>query len=127
MARGIHDVDLVILVGDGGVLGEDGDAPLPLQVAGVHDPVDGDLIFTVDAALLQHFVDQGGFAVVNVGDDGNVSNFFLRCHIFLAPLLRLSSIFSQLKIIAHNQKDCNIFGENYERKSCRAEPADILA
>ena len=77
MARGIHDVDLGVLVPDGGVLGQDGDAPLPLQVAGVHDPVHHLLILPVDAALLQHLVHQRGFAVVDVGDDGDISQMFV--------------------------------------------------
>ena len=64
---------LVSLVPDGGVLGQDGDAPLPLQVAGVHHPVHHLLVLPVDAALLEHLVHQGGLAVVDVGDDGNVS------------------------------------------------------
>jgi len=77
VARGIHDVDLGVLVPDGGVLGQDGDAPLPLQVAGVHDPVHHLLILPVDAALLQHLVHQRGFAVVDVGDDGDISQMFV--------------------------------------------------
>ena len=80
MARGIHNVDLIILIVYGGVLGEDGDAPLPLQVSGVHDTLHGLLVFPVDTALLQHFVHQGGLAVVNMGDDGNVANVILRYH-----------------------------------------------
>ena len=37
VARGIHDVDLGVAVVDGGVLGQNGDAALTLQVVGVHD------------------------------------------------------------------------------------------
>ena len=80
VTRGVHHIDLVVLVVDGGILGQDGDAALPLQIAGVHDPIHGGLILTIDTALLQHLVDQGGFAVVNVGDDCNITNFFLICH-----------------------------------------------
>ena len=80
MARGVHDVDFGILIFHRRVLGQDGDAPLPLQVAGVHDPVHGGLIFPVNTALLQHLVHQGGLAVVNVGDDRDVSDIFLLRH-----------------------------------------------
>ena len=80
VARRIHDVDFVVLVMDGGVLGENGNAPLPFQITGVHDPFHGLLIFPVDTALLEHFVDQRGLAVVNVGDDGNVADMILRNH-----------------------------------------------
>ena len=77
-----------------GVLGEDRDAALALEVAGVHDAVHDGLIFAVDAALLEHLVDQGGLAVVNVGDDGDISDFLLRDHIrsllFLSEGIRLS-------------------------------------
>ena len=80
VTRGVHDVDLVVLIMHGSVLCQNGDAALPLQIAGVHDPLHGGLIFPVNAALLEHFVHQRGLAVVNVGDDGNVANFILRYH-----------------------------------------------
>ena len=73
VAGGVHDVDLHVPVLDGGVLGQDGDAPLPLQVAGVHHPVLDLLVGPEGAALFQHLVDEGGFAVVDVGDDGDVA------------------------------------------------------
>ena len=79
---GIHNVDLGILVLNSCVFGQDGDAPLPLQVTGVHDPVHHLLIFPVYAALLEHLVHQRGFAVVDVGNDCNVSQFFI-LHILL--------------------------------------------
>ena len=77
MARGVHDVDLGVLVLDGGVLGQDGDAALPLQVAGVHDALHSLLVLAVHAALLEHLVHQGGLAVVDVGDNGYVSQMFV--------------------------------------------------
>ena len=82
VARGVHDVDLHALVVDGGVLGEDGDAPLPLQVVGVHDPLHGGLVLPVDAALLEHLIHQGGLAVVDVGDDGNISQLLVLHTVF---------------------------------------------
>ena len=80
VAGGVHDVDFIVLVVDGGILGKNRDAALPLQIAGVHDTILGRLIFPVNAALLQQLVHQRGLAVVNVGDDGNVSDICLRCH-----------------------------------------------
>ena len=77
VARGVHDVDLGVLIVNGGVFGQDGDAPLPLQIVGVHHPVHGGLILPVDAALLQHFVHQSGLSVVHVGDDGDISQLFV--------------------------------------------------
>jgi hypothetical protein len=77
VARGVHNVDLDAFVFDGRVLGQNGDAALPLQIAGVHDPVHDLLIGAVDAALLEHLVHQRGLAVVDVGDDGDISQFFI--------------------------------------------------
>ena len=77
MARGVHNVDLGVAVLDGGVLGQDGDAPLTLQVVGVHDPLHRLLVLAVHAALLEHFVDEGGLAVVDVGDDRHISQFLV--------------------------------------------------
>jgi hypothetical protein len=78
MARRIDDVDRHILVLDAGVLGENGDAALPLQVVGVHDALHHGLILPKDLGLAQHPIDQGGFAVIDVGDDGNVANIVAR-------------------------------------------------
>ena len=77
VARGIDNVDLGVAVADGGVFGEDRDAALTLEVVRVHDTVDDLLIFAVHAALLEHFVDEGGLAVVDVGDDGYIAKFFI--------------------------------------------------
>lgn len=80
VARGVDDVD-----GDGlalgrgavvehrGVLREDGDALLALEVARVHDAVGHVAVGRERIGLLQHGVDQGGFSVVNVGHDGYVA------------------------------------------------------
>ena len=77
VARGVHDVDFGVLVVHSGILGQNGDAALPLQVVGVHDPVHGGLILPVDAALLEHLIHQGGLAMVNVGNDGYISQFLI--------------------------------------------------
>ncbi len=73
MARGVDDVDLDAPIGDGHVFGHDGDAFFPLQVHAVHDPLHHRFIFPKDAALPEHGIDQGGLAVVHVGDDGQVA------------------------------------------------------
>ena len=73
VAGGVDDVDLHVAVADGGVLGQDRDALLALQVHGVHDPV-GDLLVGAErAGLAEHGVDQRRLAVVDVGDDGDVA------------------------------------------------------
>ena len=73
VARRIDDVDLDTLVGDGGILRENGDAALALEIAGVHHTVDDLLIFAVHARLLEHFVHERRLAVVNVGNDCDIA------------------------------------------------------
>ncbi len=72
--RRIDDVDLDAAIDDGGVLGEDGDAALALQLVGVHDQLADLLVLAEDLALLEQTVHQSGLAVVDVGDDGDVTN-----------------------------------------------------
>ena len=74
VARRVHDVDLHVLVVDGRVLGHDGDALLALEVDRVHDPLGHVLVGAEDAGLPQHGVHQGGLAVVDVRDDGDVAD-----------------------------------------------------
>ena len=75
VARRVHNVDFGIFIGNGGVFGQDRNPPFPLQVAGVHHPLHYGLVVSVHAALLEHGVHQGGFAVVNVGNNGDISQF----------------------------------------------------
>ena len=56
-----------------GHLGEDGDAALALEVVGIHRPLGDALVFAEGAGLLQQPVDQGGLAMVDMGDDGDVA------------------------------------------------------
>ena len=73
VARRVDDVDEDVVVVDGGVLGEDRDAPFPLEVRVVHHPLGHPLVGAEEPALVEHGVDEGGLAVVDVGDDGDVS------------------------------------------------------
>ena len=74
VAGRVDDVDLHAAVLDGGVLGEDRDAALALEVVRVHHSLHDVLVGAEDAALVQHRVDQRGLAVVDVGDDGDVAD-----------------------------------------------------
>ena len=85
VARGVDDVDVDAAVVDGGVLGQDGDAALALEVDGVHDPLAPTALSRKMPALLQHGVDQGGLAVVDVGDDGNVADVLALLHQPIVP------------------------------------------
>ena len=54
-------------------LGEDGDAALALEVVGIHRALGHPLVVAERAGLLQQPVDQGGLAMVDMGDDGDVA------------------------------------------------------
>ena len=73
VARGVDDVDLHPAVAHRDVLGEDRDALLALEVVRVEDPVVDLLVVPERARLPEHGVDQGGLAVVDVGDNCHVS------------------------------------------------------
>ena len=73
VAGGVDDVNLYILIIGSGVFGQDCDAPLPFQGVGVHHPVLHHLVLPERAALLEQLVYKGGLSVVNVGDDGDIS------------------------------------------------------
>ena len=82
VTRRVDDVDLDLFTGeraavrrvaDGRVLGHDGDALLALEVHRVHDALGDLLVVAEGAALPQQLVDEGGLAVVDVGDDGDVA------------------------------------------------------
>ena len=45
---------------------------------GIHDEVDDVLVVPKDVGVAQHGVDEGGLAVVDVGDDGDVAEVGLR-------------------------------------------------
>jgi hypothetical protein len=63
---------LGVVVLHGRVLGHDGDSALALEVDVVHDPVLDLLVDAESARLLEHGVDKGRLAVVDVGDDCDV-------------------------------------------------------
>ena len=77
VARSVHNIDLHIAVLDGGILGGDGDATLPLQIVGVHHAVHHGLVLPVHAGLLEHLIHQSGLAMIDVGDNGNVSQLLI--------------------------------------------------
>lgn len=66
----IDDVELVVLVDDRGALGHDSDAALFFYGVRVH----GALVVELDARLFQEAIHQGSFAMIDVGNDGKVSN-----------------------------------------------------
>ena len=69
----VDDVDAGALPEDGGRLGEDGDAALALEVVGIHGALGHALVLAERAGLLEQPVDEGGLAMVDMGDDGDVA------------------------------------------------------
>ena len=74
MPRGIDDVDVDTVVIDRRILGENGDAALFFDIARVHDALVHLLVRGKGAGLAEQLVDQRGFTVVNVSNDGDVAN-----------------------------------------------------
>jgi hypothetical protein len=78
VARSVDHVDdgdgaVFVVAVNRGVLREDGDALFALQVTGVHHAVDQLGALGEGAGLAQHRVDEGGLAMVDVRDDGDVA------------------------------------------------------
>ena len=74
VAGRVDDVDLHAAVADGGVLRQDRDALLALEVHRVHDALGDVLVLAEGAGLPEHRVDERGLAVVDVGHDGHVAD-----------------------------------------------------
>jgi hypothetical protein len=84
VARRVHEVERIRLavlgpVGEAHRLGLDGDAALALDVHGV-EHLGAHLAGLQPAAELDQAVGEGRFAVVDVGDDGEVSDVCEVCH-----------------------------------------------
>ena len=73
MSRRVDDIDQEVVVVDGGVLGEDRDAALALELVAVHGALGHALVRTKRAALMEHRIDERGFAVIDVSDNGHVA------------------------------------------------------
>ena len=74
VAGGVDDVDPRAAPDDRGALGQDGDAALALQVVAVHRPLGHHLVVAERAGLAEQLVDQGGLAMVDMGDDRDVAD-----------------------------------------------------
>src|SRR5438093_597318 len=80
VARGVDDVDVDATVGNGRVLGHDRDALLALEVDGVHDALGHRLVLAKEPRLPEHRIHEGGLAVVDVGDDRDVTDVLALLH-----------------------------------------------
>ncbi len=73
MTGSVDDVDLCIAPPDGRVFGQDGDAFFTFQLVGVHHPIHEFFVGSERPGLLEHGVNQRRLAVVNVGDDRDIT------------------------------------------------------
>src|SRR5690606_14524959 len=69
---GVYDVNAVVIPLDSGVLGEDGNTAFPLLIVAVHHQIAGIIAAIESAGLAQELINHGGFAVVNVSNNGDV-------------------------------------------------------
>ena len=74
VSRRVDNIDSDTAVGDGSILGQDGNTALPFKRVGVHYQRTHLLVVPEDLALFQQRVYQRGLAVVDVGYDGQVAN-----------------------------------------------------
>ena len=72
MARRVKNVDFRPLMHNGSVFGQDRNAAFPFQIVGIHHAFRHLFVLTENMALFQHCVYQSGFAMIDMGDDGNV-------------------------------------------------------
>ena len=70
----VDDVDEIFAPANGGILRLDRDASLAFLVHRVHGTLVDGLVFTEGSGLFEHLVHEGGFAMINVGDDGDVTD-----------------------------------------------------
>ena len=116
VAGRVDEVDLDVADADGDVLGQDGDAALALQVVGVQDEavLAADelvqLLGAEQAGLPEHLIDQGGLAVVDVGDDGDVADV-VPLHVWVRNAFGLeesnTSCNVEVRLIARKGRRCN--------------------
>ena len=73
MPRGINDVDQRVAILNSCVFSENGNAALTFNLVGVHGTNINLFTCFQRVRLLQHFINQSGLAMVNVSDDGDIT------------------------------------------------------
>ncbi|ELO88366.1 hypothetical Protein SEEE5621_18176, partial [Salmonella enterica subsp. enterica serovar Enteritidis str. 6.0562-1] len=76
MPGSINDVDTVIIPFNSGVFSEDSNTTLFLQIVGVHHSLLSFGTRVERTGLLEQLINQGSFTMVNVRDDGDVTQIF---------------------------------------------------
>src|ERR1700761_5003376 len=86
VARRIDDVDTVVAPSDRGILRKNGYAALALQIVGIHHALLQILARIERAGLPQQLIDERGFAVIDVRDDGDVAKLLSHSEAYLGKL-----------------------------------------
>ncbi len=79
VAGGVHDIDLDrlacfgVVQGNGCVFRQNGNAAFAFEIVRIHNPLFHVLVVTEGMRLAQESIHERSFAVVHVGDDGDVS------------------------------------------------------
>jgi hypothetical protein len=76
VTRGIYNVYVVTVPVNSGVFGQNGNTTLFLLIVGVHDSLNIPTTGVQRAGEVQQFINQSSLAMVNVGDNGDVADFF---------------------------------------------------
>ena len=74
VARRIDDINSITVPLERGVLRANRNSFFPLEVHRIHHPLFDLLVGAKSAGLAQQLIDKGGLAVINVRNDGNVTN-----------------------------------------------------
>ena len=81
MSGRVDNINFNAFIHNGGILGQDCDTTLFLDIVGVHDALRHFLILPENTALFQQFVYQSRFAMIDVRDDCYISYIFsCLCH-----------------------------------------------
>src|SRR5208282_2856172 len=78
VAGRVHDIDFYAGIKHSRILGKNSDAALAFQIVRVHDALGHGLVVAEGATLSKHGVNQRGFAVVHVGNDGDVADAWIQ-------------------------------------------------
>ncbi|CUS32497.1 hypothetical protein COMA1_10655 [Candidatus Nitrospira nitrosa] len=74
MARRIDNVDFHSIVDDAGVFGPDRNPTLPFLIHRIHNAFAHVIDLAMDVSLAEYGIDQGRFAVIDVGDDRDIAD-----------------------------------------------------
>ena len=74
MSGGIDNIDFNATIDNGRIFCQYSNAPLAFLVICIHNKFADALILAEDMALLEQAVHQGGFSMIDVGNNSNIAN-----------------------------------------------------